>query len=288
MNHESQMWERNSFLTLTYDDKNLPKDKSINKRALQLFIKRLRKHLYNKVFDVIESKEELIKNLSLAEFTTYYENCIKAVRIRYYACGEYGDDKLYHFRNKYGGDLGRPHYHAIMFNYWPEDTEHYKNSEGYPIYKSESLNKLWKHGEVFVGTVTFDSAQYVAKYITKKITGQMEQERYQGKEPEFSIMSRKPGIGYSWLMKYYGETWRDDYVIVNEKKVKPPGAYKRKLKEFALENIDEFINYFKLMSKRLNEMEKKKYDDEYIEYQRNQDKEKFLKSVFKLFNRSTI
>ena len=43
--HESQLYYRNVFATLTYNDDNLPEDKSLSKRALQLFLKRLRKSL---------------------------------------------------------------------------------------------------------------------------------------------------------------------------------------------------------------------------------------------------
>lgn len=56
--HELSCWDKSSFVTLTYDDDNLPADASIHKMDLQNFFKRLRK-------DVSP--------------------------IRYYACGEYGD-----------------------------------------------------------------------------------------------------------------------------------------------------------------------------------------------------
>ena len=58
--HESQLHSRNSFITLTYNNENLPADKSINKEEMQKFFKRLRKKLGNN-------------------------------SIRYFACGEYGD-----------------------------------------------------------------------------------------------------------------------------------------------------------------------------------------------------
>lgn len=41
MAHESQDWERNSFLTLTYDDFHCPEE--LDKHAVQTFLKRLRK-----------------------------------------------------------------------------------------------------------------------------------------------------------------------------------------------------------------------------------------------------
>ena len=56
--HEAGQHENNCFITLTYDDDNLPKNGSLDHRDFQLFMKRLRKH-----FDV---------------------------PIRYFMCGEYG------------------------------------------------------------------------------------------------------------------------------------------------------------------------------------------------------
>lgn len=41
--HESKLWERNCFVTLTYDDKHVPEDGSLRPRDYVLFMKRLRK-----------------------------------------------------------------------------------------------------------------------------------------------------------------------------------------------------------------------------------------------------
>lgn len=41
--HEAESYQDNCFLTLTYDDDHLPKDNSLNKRDIILFIKKLRK-----------------------------------------------------------------------------------------------------------------------------------------------------------------------------------------------------------------------------------------------------
>ena len=57
--HESQMHQENCFVTLTYDETNVPIDGSLNKAHFQKFMKRLRKHYATK-------------------------------KIRYFHCGEYG------------------------------------------------------------------------------------------------------------------------------------------------------------------------------------------------------
>lgn len=49
--HEASLHEYdhgNSFVTLTYDDKNLPNNWSLDKRHFQLFMKRLRKFFFYK------------------------------------------------------------------------------------------------------------------------------------------------------------------------------------------------------------------------------------------------
>lgn len=154
ISHEATCHAHNVFLTLTYDDDNLPKDNSVHKRELQLFFKRLRKDL-------------------------------GGVKIRYFACGEYGDQ------------FGRPHYHAIIFGI-SYDCHVFKNkrfdkkTNGY-----HCQIDAWNKGLCHIGSVTVDSANYVAGYVTKKLKGKGAKEHYDklGIEPEFVLMSRRPGIG---------------------------------------------------------------------------------------------
>ena len=86
--------------------------------------------------------------------------------VRFYMCGEYGEE------NK------RPHYHACLFGVEFEDKELHRVRRGIPLYKSETLNKLWKLGFCTIGDVTFESAAYVARYIMKKVTGEKAEEHY--------------------------------------------------------------------------------------------------------------
>lgn len=101
--------------------------------------------------------------------------------LRYYLAGEYGS------RNH------RPHYHAILFGVSPEELD-----PEWAIYDGRSgdgkrhtpLSRTWPQGLVHVGECTRESIQYVAGYVTKKFT--VKGDNY---EPEFSLMSRRPGIG---------------------------------------------------------------------------------------------
>lgn len=133
--------------------------------------------------------------------------------IRFYACGEYGEE------------FGRPHYHACLFNHTFPDQVPWKESNGETLYRSPQLEILWPYGYSSVGAVTFKSAAYVARYIMKKINGPLAESHYQGRKPEFTSMSRRPGVGARWLEKYATDVYPDDFIIINGKRVRPPRYY---------------------------------------------------------------
>lgn len=98
--------------------------------------------------------------------------------VRYYFCGEYGEQSQ------------RPHYHAALFGVGPEDAE--------------EISKAWSRGFSFTGDLTHDSAQYIAGYVTKKMTHpeakctpQCKHPPLNGRLPEFAKPSLRPGIGAS-------------------------------------------------------------------------------------------
>ncbi len=124
------------------------------------------------------------------------------------------DQKLrYYAISEYGGLTLRPHYHMLMFNL-PNDLTH------------EYANR-WPFGHVYIGDVTPSSIQYVAQYhVTKNVAPP-------GAEPNFALMSRKPGIGYQYLEKM--KEWHDtgyydrDYYPQKEVKRRLPRYYRDKL-----------------------------------------------------------
>jgi len=204
--HEASLYENNSFITLTYNNDHLPADGSLSVRELQLFMKRLRKKFGSK--------------------------------IRYYACGEYGDN------------FGRPHYHACLFNHDFTDKTIWKQSREHPLYRSAELEKIWPYGFSSIGEVTFESAAYVARYIMKKRLGKNQEKHYSYVDgdgeihqrlPEFTVMSRggrhgtEGGIGSRWLKQFTSDVYPDDFVIINGKKVRPPRYYDQ---EFEIANSD--------------------------------------------------
>lgn len=88
--------------------------------------------------------------------------------IRYYYCGEYGDN------------THRPHYHVMLF--------------GVATIEEPYLQSKWPHGHLYIGECNAHTAGYVAGYVTKKMTSH-EDERLEGRHPEYARMSLRPGIG---------------------------------------------------------------------------------------------
>jgi hypothetical protein len=125
-------------------------------------------------------------------------------QVRFFMCGEYGEN------------LGRPHFHACLFGFDFIDKYFHKHTPaGERLYRSPTLERLWPFGHSSLGEVTFESAAYVARYVTKKITGDPAKEHYRytdpdtgeifDREPEFCQPSLKPGIGANWLKLYWPE-----------------------------------------------------------------------------------
>lgn len=165
-------------------------------------------------------------SLSVRDFQLFMKRLRKhfGSGIRFFHCGEYGD--------KYG----RPHYHAIIFGINFDDKYLWSERRGVKLYRSQTLEKLWKLGHCSIGDVTFESAAYVARYVMKKSYGEASQVDYlilseygeiTGKlQPEYVTMSRRPGIAKGWFDKWKDIVYRDDKVIMrNGIPMLPPKFY---------------------------------------------------------------
>lgn len=188
--HEASLYEQNCFVTLTFSPEHLPADGSLNHRHFQLFMKNL--------------KTRVRRSSGKAA----------AAGIRFYMCGEYGE--LH----------GRPHYHALLFNYDFPDKELFTTRNGIPLYRSAFLEELWKYGYSSIGAVTFESAAYVARYILKKVTGDEAAAHYGGRRPEYTNMSRRPGIARAWFEQFRDDVYPSDVVVLRGgMKLRPPRYY---------------------------------------------------------------
>lgn len=246
---ESMQWqpEESHFITLTYDDENLPTDHGLQKRHFQLFMKRVRKHYPNRK----------IKYFHCGEYGTACKNCHYSLFL--HPQSESG--QKYKGCNNYQEGLGRPHYHAIIFGIPFTDLEPLRiTSSGELINSSQTLDRLWGKGFTSVGAVTFESAAYVARYIMKKITGDKADEHYTKEvidkntgeiltfrvQEEYITMSTRPAIGHEYLERYYVDMAKHDGVLLerqgNAFLVKPPKYFVRKLEELDKEKYDELKN----------------------------------------------
>jgi len=116
----------------------------------------------------------------------------------------------------------------------------YKDTNGAFLFASQKLNETWGNGFALIGDVTFESAAYVARYVTKKVTGEAAAEHYMRVDestgelvsvrPEYVTMSRNPGIGATWFQKYGGDVYPSDSVIVKGWECSPPRFYDERLK----------------------------------------------------------
>lgn len=151
------------------------------------------------------------------------------LKFKYFACGEYGDN------------FGRPHYHAILFGIDFEDKVPINLTDlGDTLYRSERLEKIWPYGLSSIGAVTFESAAYVARYCTKKITGPLADEHYQRVNtetgeihkvhPEFMRCSLNPAIGREWFDKFKPDTHKG-FITRNGKKLPLPKYYLKLLEK---------------------------------------------------------
>lgn len=180
------------FLTLTYNDDNLPANYNLVKTDLQSFIKKLKRYFYDN-FDY--------------------------TLIRYYACGEYGST------------TARPHYHLIVYNLpvTPDDFKTFFNYslschehnigrsiDGTCLFHIDWLDNLWGKGFVSVGSATAASMAYVARYVNKKkLLTKEEKETLRAKniQPEFNLMSLKPGIGADYYLKHKDDILKNNLSV---------------------------------------------------------------------------
>lgn len=148
-------------------------------------------------------------------------------KIRFFACGEYGEM------------FSRPHYHVILFGYRPDDMYPWRRTKsGFVCSRSPELERVWPYGHVEVGSVTVQSAAYVARYVVKKISGDAAEQHYRKvcaltgeirrQTPEFIVMSTRPGIGAAWWETYGPEALPSDFVVIDGARRPVPRYYKRK------------------------------------------------------------
>lgn len=158
---------------------------------------------------------------------------------RFFMCGEYGEQ------------FSRPHYHALLFGYRPDDMRQSNSMYSkYALFESEYLSRLWGKGFVSVGEVTMQSARYCASYVTKR----MSEENWKRSELAYHVdqygeiherrqpyckMSLKPGLGSSWLAAYRSDIYNNDSVVLHGgQRVKVPRYFDDLMAEFDCDELE--------------------------------------------------
>lgn len=214
---ECEEWEHNYFVTLTYDPEHLPvPEEMVNYETGEIF---LQKEEWKGCL-IPEDLKKFMKDLR-----RYYKYHYNHDNIRFYGCGEYG------------GEGHRPHYHLIIFNLpiEPKKLEpFFINKNHQQIYICDEIQKIWGKGLISIGSVTWSSCAYVARYIMKKQGGEIAEENYlrNGQIKEFTRMSLKPGIGKTYYKKHKDDIYENDEIIQKTIKgnigsAKPPKYYDR-------------------------------------------------------------
>lgn len=143
--------------------------------------------------------------------------------IRFFVCGEYGEA------------LSRPHYHACLFGVdFPDKTP--VLLLGRSGWRSALLERLWGLGHTHLGDLNVRSAGYAARYVLKKVTGDLAGQHYQRADsdgvlhrvaPEFARMSLRPGVGAGWFGKYRADVTGGDFVVHDGATYPVPKYYDR-------------------------------------------------------------
>lgn len=190
--HEAKLYDENCFITLTYDEANLPEDVGLRYTDFQKFMKRLRRRFFSRT-------------------------------IRFYMCGEYGEgfgrphyhaclfnldfpDKLYFKR---AGETTL-YTSKVLSELWPL---------GFSLIGAVTFESAAYVARYCMKKVTGKAAEEHYKVVNKE-TGEI-----YTRAPEFGHMSLKPGIGGPWIERFMSDVYPKGEVIVNGKQAKPPRYY---------------------------------------------------------------
>ena len=185
--NEASLHNENCFLTLTYNKQNLLSD-SLVKRDFQLFMKRLRK-------------------------------AICPVKIKFFACGEYGARKK------------RPHFHCVIFGWCPKDLQLYNKEQN--LYGSKFVESIWQKGFISVGEVNnIQVVKYLTKYLQKYVNYEES-----GLVKPFLLMSN--GLGKDYFLKNKDSLLRTDKIYYNGNYLKLPRYYLNLSKDRLLDTLKE-------------------------------------------------
>lgn len=196
--HESQMVERSCFITLTYNEINLPWDHAVDVDQWQKFAKKLRRRLGP---------------------------------FRFMHCGEYGEENLrpHYHAVIFGHDFGEDRVELPTSK--PEKREYHS-----PLLEEMWGLGFTRVGDVTYSSAAYVAGYCIKKMNGDQAAKHYERlDKKTGQvwsvKPDYATMSRRPGLGTSWFQKYQNDVYPDDFVIINGKKTPPPKFYDQLLQK---------------------------------------------------------
>lgn len=197
--HEATCHETNSFVTLTYNDANLPTFGSLDYRHLTLFLKRLRRSVG---------------------------------ALRYYAVGEYGDRSLrphYHLCI-FGHDFTDNRIITRMSPHllWTQEA----------LTTCWGLGRV-EVGALTFETARYTASYVTKKLRSKQRYVRIDETTGELVAVEQPKAFMSDNLGKDWWIQYGQQLEHNDYVIINGKKQKPPKAYDKWLAQIKPQTIQE-------------------------------------------------
>lgn len=169
---------------------------------------------------------------------------------------ELGDGIRFFASGEYGTRSQRPHYHILLFNCPLEDL--YIVDGASKLFGSKLIDRIWPYGMHTIGAVSSSSAAYVARYTAKKA----------GDRKGFLLMSRRPGIGYRYLVER-PSCIKLDYLPLNVdgivRDITPPRYFEKIFPDFPWDDIKgrriQNMRNKEALEAYLHRMDRYQYDD---------------------------
>lgn len=200
--HESTLWEKNAFLTLTYSDQHLPWHGGLEYKHLVLFWKRLRKQIG---------------------------------KLRYYAVGEYGDktQRPHYHACIFGHDFTDD---RIILR----DTPHLLWTSP-ALQAAWGLGNV-SVGTLNFATARYTAQYVVKKLRKKQQYKRIDEQTGELilLEQPRAFMSRN--LGKNWWLQWHQQTMDHDHVIINGQPQKPPRAYDKWLTATQPQKMEQLKN----------------------------------------------
>ena len=236
--HAASFHKHNYFISLTYNDKHLPREGVVRKHVA-CFLKSLKKK-YNR---------------------HRRRNGLPYTIFEYFYCGEYGEN-----------GTKRPHYHICLFGLELTDLVAFKKTKrGNLTFKSAFIEECWHRGYADVGFFEPAAAKYTAMYIQKTKRERKDLKTHWVRdsngvayERNNEIHGSSKSLGLKFLKKWTSDIFPSDECAISEvqkdgtKKTRlysPPSYYLRKLKEIS---IDLYEN---VKAKRLKYIKPPDFDE---------------------------